>query len=32
MQSIELPEFASLPRYQQWRAINVKAAYRYLKR
>jgi hypothetical protein len=31
MQSIELPEFAHLPRYEQWRAINIKSAYRYLK-
>ncbi|MCA0405367.1 MAG: MBL fold metallo-hydrolase [Proteobacteria bacterium] len=30
MNEVHLPEHASLPRYEQWRAINVRAAYRYL--
>lgn len=31
MREIHLPDHAHLPRYDQWRAINVKAAYRALK-
>ncbi|MGY6251031.1 MBL fold metallo-hydrolase [Bosea thiooxidans] len=31
MSEVALPEFAHLPRYEEWLAINVKAAYRYLR-
>ena len=32
MREVRLPDFAGLPRYNEWIAVDVKAAYRYLKR
>lgn len=31
MREVRLPDFASLPRYEEWQPTDVKATYRYLK-
>lgn len=31
MREVRIPDFAGLPRYNEWIAVDVKAAYRYLK-
>ena len=32
MREVRLPDFADLPRYKEWLAVDVKAVYRYLRR
>jgi cyclase len=29
---VTLPQYAALPRYEQWLAFNIRAAYRYLRK
>jgi hypothetical protein len=31
MREVQLPDFATLPRYKEWLPTDVKATYRYLK-
>jgi hypothetical protein len=31
VEEVRLPEYAHLPRYEEWLRFNIRSAYRYLK-